>query len=641
VLTAASVPVAAVFVASAPGDFWVLTALALAADVRPVPLPPSARRSTTFVVSVSFCFVILLLYGTAPAIVVQVAAVAVAARRLHLNRRSWAFLSARLACSFAAAGAVAGLLGMSAEEIRRSLSPAGTAGLVLIGFVLLAVSLTINVVAASVSGATVGEVVTQLRFDLLARGSMLILGVVIATTPTVWSLLLFFIPIVGWSQLARLLADQERRLEHDPVTGLLSPYGLEVAMLNLPRHYPLDGDWFVMVLVRLRGMAYVGRTFGSDAVEHMQAAVAIRLRKVARAKDLICRVSESHFVILRSDLSGDGIDDDARRVVEVLSAPVELEEGIPFRLDPVAGVAVAPHHGQDLAQLITHAEAALFDAPARPDVVSVYTPQAPSSVDDRLALLRRLSAAVNDPRRASEIAVLYQPQVGIATGRSDSVEALLRWHDRELGIVPTDELMRVVEPTGVMQQVTRHVLDRVVAQLAEWNESGLHLRAAVNVSVLDLCTDDFAAQVDDTLRRHGVAPDRLNVEITERGVVDDMLLLDEGAERVARLGVGLSLDDFGTGYASLRQLRRMPLTEVKIDRLYVSRIAQSRPDRAVVTAIHDVVKVLGLRVVAEGIEDEATVRILAAFDGMIGQGWYYARPMPAQELVAWLRDRSR
>src|SRR5215813_3442729 len=123
-----------------------------------------------------------------------------------------------------------------------------------------------------------------------------------------------------------------------------------------------------------------------------------------------------------------------------------------------------------------------------------------------------------------------------------------------------------------MQQLTQHVLDRVAAQLAEWNRAGLHLRAAVNVSVLDLQTDGFDSQLTDTLRRHNVGPTQLDIEITERSMGDDVTLLTDAVQRVARLGVGVSLDDFGTGYASLRRLRRLPLTEIKIDRSYVSKI---------------------------------------------------------------------
>jgi diguanylate cyclase (GGDEF)-like protein len=639
-LTVVTVPFTVAFMVSAPAEFWILVLLALAADVRPVRLPPAMRRSTTFVVSVCFCFVILLFYGIAPAIVAETVAVGSSARRLHLSLRSWAYLTARLVCSFAAAGVVARLVHVSREDFVAPLGMGGVLDLALIAFTFVAVSCAINVAGAYSSGATRGEIAGQLRFEVLARGSLVVAGLTIASTPSPWALLLLFVPLVGWSQLARLLADRDTRLEHDPVTGLLSRHGLEAVMVNLPREHSSDRDWYGLILVQLSGMAYVSRDFGRGSAEHMMHETAERLRSAARPDDLLCRLSDSQFLILRSGLADETIVDGARRIVRTLAAPVELREGISFRLDPAAGVSVAPQHGNDLGQLIPGAEAAMFDGTAHGEVATVYVPHETSDVDDRLAMLGRLSAAVNDPERASEITMVFQPQVSITTGQLNSVEALLRWHDSDRGLVPTDELMRLVEPTGVMQDVTRHVLDRVVAQLAEWNRVGLRLRAAVNVSVLDLSADNFDEQVRETLRRYGIAPQQLDIEITERSMVNETTVLDDAAHRVARLGVGLSVDDFGTGFASIERLRRLPLSEVKIDRSYVSRIADSLPDLAIVTAIHGLAQGLGLRIVAEGVEDEATERVLAKLGGVTGQGWYYGRPMGAHRLVGWIHDRN-
>jgi diguanylate cyclase len=259
---------------------------------------------------------------------------------------------------------------------------------------------------------------------------------------------------------------------------------------------------------------------------------------------------------------------------------------------------------------------------------------------DRLTVVRRLSGALSEPGRASEIVIVFQPQVSVRTGRVSSVEALLRWTDPDWGLVSTAELIRAVEPTAVMQQLTRCVLDRVVGQLAAWNRTGIRLRAAVNISVFDLCAPGFDAQVLDVLERHQVTARQLDLELTEGAMIADGLLLEEAAHRVAKLGVGLSLDDFGTGFSSLRCLRRLPLSEVKIDRSYVRGLADGGPDQAIVRAIYGCAQALGLRTVAEGVEDEATAGILASLDRVIGQGWHYGRPMPAAELADWLRRRA-
>jgi diguanylate cyclase (GGDEF)-like protein len=639
-LTVAAVPFAIATMLTAPAQLWVEAAFACVADRQPVRVPVAVRRWATFVVSICFCFPIMLLYGIGAALVVQVVAVSLAARPLRLSLADAAFVAARLACSLAVAGGVARLLGVTAPDFRHALTieDAARIGLTIAAFV--AVSAAINFSRAWLSGSTRGEIGVQFRFDLLSRGSTAVLGVAIAAIPGAWAVSLLIVPLLGWSQLARALNEQGERLEHDPVTGLLSRYGLDMGLLNLPRSQWSAPDEFAVIVIQFGSIAYISRSFGRDAVENVLVAAAQRLQEATGPKGLAGRVSDSQMVVILPSQPDERAAQAARRIAGALSAPIDLVEGVPLRLDPLAGVAIGPQDGRDLAHLIPHAEAALFEAVACQAVARVYSPVTPPDVDDRLALLQRLSRAVNDPARASEIRMLYQPQVSIRTGRVDSVEALLRWTDPERGLVPTDELIRTAEPTGLMQQLTLLVLDRVARQVAEWNRRGIRLRAAANASVLDLIAEGFDIQVRNVLDRHQIPTGQLDIEVTERAMVEDTLLLDEAAQRMAKLGVGLSLDDFGTGFSTLRRLRRLPLTEVKIDRAYVSKLADSPADRAMVTAIHELARALGLRVVAEGIEDEATADILARFDGMIGQGWYYARPMPAPDLVQWLRDRG-
>jgi diguanylate cyclase (GGDEF)-like protein len=638
--TVVAVPFAIAAMSSAPAQLWVEGALACLADIRPIRVPPTVRSWATFVISVCFCFPIMLLFGTAPAIVIQVIAVSLAARPLQLNWSAAGFLAARLVCSLMVAGQIANLLGVTVSDFRRQLTFESASEILVIIVAFVTVSTVINFGQGLSSGATGSEIVAALRFEVLARGSAVVLGTVIASIPSVWSVALIFIPLFGWSQLTRVLGDQATRLEHDPLTGLLSRHGLDIALLGLPRSRPPAEDDFAVILIQLGGVGYIGRNFGRAGVEHVLVATARRLRNATGRGDLIGRFSDWQMVVVRRSESSEGAEDAARRIVGELRAPIDLVTGVPLRLDPVAGVAIAHQHGSDLADLVPRAETAMFDAVACQAVAEVYAPQTLSEMDDRLGMLQRVSRAVNDPAHASEIMMLFQPQVSIRTGRVNSVEALLRWTDPERGLVRTDELIATVEPTGVMQQLTLHVLDRVVWQLAEWNRQGIRLRAAVNVSVYDMIAEGFCDQVSGVLERHQVTPQQLDIEVTERAVIENTSLLDAAAQRIAALGVGLSLDDFGTGFASLRRLLRLPVTEVKIDRAYVSKLADSVRDRAIVTAIHELAQALGLRVVAEGVEDEATVGILAGLDDIIAQGWYYARPMPAPDLVEWLRGRA-
>ncbi|MEU8260706.1 bifunctional diguanylate cyclase/phosphodiesterase [Micromonospora sp. NPDC048999] len=235
-----------------------------------------------------------------------------------------------------------------------------------------------------------------------------------------------------------------------------------------------------------------------------------------------------------------------------------------------------------------------------------------------------------------EITMYYQPQIEIATGEVVGVEALLRWWHPRRGMVDPGELIQVAEQSAVMRLLTRRVVDDVVEQLAKWSAAGLTLRAALNVSVRDLHTGEIADQIADRLAGYGVRPDRLQVEITEGALMADPRRVLASISQLHRIGVGIALDDFGTGYSSLQHLRRLPLSEVKVDRSFVLGMAEDPDDAAIVRSMIELAGALGLRVVAEGVEDERTWRLLHAAGCDIAQGWFHARPMPAGELVAWL-----
>ncbi|MEU1585373.1 EAL domain-containing protein [Micromonospora sp. NPDC005710] len=234
------------------------------------------------------------------------------------------------------------------------------------------------------------------------------------------------------------------------------------------------------------------------------------------------------------------------------------------------------------------------------------------------------------------ITMYYQPQIAIATGEVVGVEALLRWRHPRRGMVDPEELIRVAEQSAVMRLLTRRVVDDVVEQLARWSAAGIVLRAALNVSVRDLHTGEIADQIADRLARYGVPAERLQVEITEGALMADPRRVLATISRLHQIGVAIALDDFGTGYSSLQHLRRLPLSEVKVDRSFVLGMAEDADDAAIVRSMIELAGALGLRVVAEGVEDERTWRMLHAAGCDAAQGWFYARPMPAEELVTWL-----
>jgi predicted signal transduction protein with EAL and GGDEF domain len=354
------------------------------------------------------------------------------------------------------------------------------------------------------------------------------------------------------------------------------------------------------------------------------------------AHDLVVRLGGDEFAVLANRV--DGVPE-ARRIachlVEALNRPFALD-GLSVDVSASIGIALQGDSADDCATLLREAEAAMYDAKQRGDQVAVYGPEAARHSPDRLALLADLRRALREDAPDDGIMLFYQPQIAIPTGEVVGVEALLRWQHPERGLVGPEELIRVAEPTPVMRLLTLRVLHDVVAQVATWREAGRSLRVAVNVSARDLHAGGIADRVEELLREYAVPVELLQLEITESALMADPHRVLNTITRLDRMGVAISLDDFGTGYSSLQHLRRLPLAEVKIDRSFVLGMATDRGDAAIVRSVIDLAEALGLRAVAEGVEDERTWRLLAAAGCHAAQGWFHARPMPAADLETWL-----
>jgi EAL domain-containing protein (putative c-di-GMP-specific phosphodiesterase class I) len=234
----------------------------------------------------------------------------------------------------------------------------------------------------------------------------------------------------------------------------------------------------------------------------------------------------------------------------------------------------------------------------------------------------------------------YQPAIELDTGQVCSVEALVRWCHPVHGMLPPSEFIELAEVSGTIQPLTRWVIERAVSTIAEWSASGLDLPVAVNLSVRNLYDLELPAWLDHLLADYGVSADRLVLEITETELMDDPLYAMEVLGKLKALGASASIDDFGTGYSSLAYLKDLPIDELKIDRSFVGTMVTDESDLTIVRSIIDLSHNLGLDVVAEGVEDEATLERLAEMGCDRAQGYLLSRPMPAEALRAWADDAS-
>jgi diguanylate cyclase (GGDEF)-like protein len=390
------------------------------------------------------------------------------------------------------------------------------------------------------------------------------------------------------------------------------------------------------MILDLDGFKEINDTLGHQHGDLLLIEVAERLRTAVGASGLVTRLGGDEFAVLVV-----GTDDEDRlvrvghRILRALEQPVALD-GIEVEIGGSLGIAIAPRHAEDPSALLKCADVAMYDAKDSTRGLRVFEPQLDTGDPWRLTLVSELRAALN----ADAIQVHMQPQARTSTGETVCVEALVRWVHPEHGNIPPDEFIPVAERSGLIGPLTTRVLDASLAAVAGWHAQGHQIGVSVNLSTRSLHDADIVEEVGRLLRRHRVPPALLTLEITEGSFMADPVRAIALLHQLRELGVRLSVDDFGTGYSSLSYLTRLPVHEVKIDRSFVIGLRDDTDDAAIVRAIVDLGRHLGLQVVAEGVEDQVTWDLLAEMGCDLVQGWHLSRPMPAADLLPWLRARS-
>ena len=638
-----------VALAHVPSAFWVLAVLAVVADALPFAVPGAARRARPVFVSVCFTFAIMLLWGAGPAVAVQAVSVTVAGIRQQLGVARTLFTMGRLSAALVAADAVLSASGTPAFTIGEPLGRADVIAVAVAGLVWFVVNYLLVIVKLRVlQGATWRQILTRtFPHELLSAAALLSLAALLVSASTDWVIALILVPVIAVSQVVRLSEGQDRLVRFDQLTGLLSRRALAEEVADLTSRFDRRGreespadTRYALLLIDLDRFKTVNDALGHAVGDRLLAEVARRLERLVRPGDAVARLGGDEFAVIAKRV---GTLEHARaiagRIEADLRQPVYLD-GLPLDVSASIGIAVCPLHGSDFVTLLRHADVAMYSAKHREATVAVYSPQADQNSVARLNLLADLRRALEDPDRAHEITLEYQPQVVIATGEVVGVEALLRWQHPDQGSVRADETVHIAEHSAVMQSLTHRVIDEAVAQLAAWRAAGIVLRVSINVSVRDLHTTTIVDHLRDCLRREQVPGQQVELEVTETGVMTDTRAVVGTLQQLAQLGVGISLDDFGTGYSPLLHLRRLPLSEVKIDHSFVKTMATNSDDEAVVRSIIGLTHALGLRVVAEGVEDSTVAGLLVEADCDVAQGWHYGRPMRPNDVSAWLARRA-
>jgi diguanylate cyclase (GGDEF)-like protein len=393
------------------------------------------------------------------------------------------------------------------------------------------------------------------------------------------------------------------------------------------------------VFVDVERFRMVNETFGRKSGDDLLRQVGARLGEVAREEDTVARVGGDHFAIAVAGFDHPG------ETTHLLIDRLEAAFARPFVVDGVelvmslkVGIAVFPTDGESTEALCAHAESALKHAKDSDQRFLFYAPEMNARVAEALAMENRLRRAIDDGR----LSLHYQPKIDVQTGGVSGLEALIRWNDPELGAVPPAKFVSLMEETGIILAAGNWALRQAVEDIRRWRERGLSVpRVSVNVSAIQLRQRDFVDTVLAAINGEANDEPLLDLEITESVLVDDIDESTRKLQTLRRAGVQVSVDDFGTGYCSLGYLARLPVDTLKIDRSFVVRIADAGTPRNIVAMIVSLAHTLGLKVIAEGVEDDAQVRFLRELGCDQIQGFYVSQPVPPDKVELLLRPDAQ
>lgn len=438
----------------------------------------------------------------------------------------------------------------------------------------------------------------------------------------------------------RLLETLRHEAYHDAITGLLNWRGLTVEIEASLASSSISA----VMLVQLDILPEVNNAIGHDRGEQLLSLAGERLVKALGQDQLVAHIESDRFAVLLLSSTEGHLLDTASDLLDIVGRAYSLD-GIEIEPQPHAGIAyvgAAPGgiegggSGEDVSTLLQRAEMALMAAQSSDEPIRTYGASMGQVFRRRFQLVTQFRKAVDD----GLITVHYQPKLSIADRELVGVEALVRWTHPEFGPVSPAEFVEAIETTGSIDTLLKHVLHIVLAQVADWRRRNMRISAAVNLSVRNLSGPNFPQVIRAALELHDVPPELLTFEITESSVMADPERSLPILRELHSMGIQLSVDDFGTGYSSLAYLRRLPIDEIKIDKSFVQGMVTDLGDHAIVRAIIDLGHSLGLRVIAEGVEEEAARDALKALKCDELQGFLLARPMPIEKLEAWLATRT-
>ncbi|MCO5978200.1 putative bifunctional diguanylate cyclase/phosphodiesterase [Ideonella oryzae] len=440
-------------------------------------------------------------------------------------------------------------------------------------------------------------------------------------------------------KLSLSLGEAHRRLREqalkDPLTGLPNRAYFDHRLKALSRTLEGKATPLAVMMVDLDGFKAINESFGHPTGDLVLKEMARRLRAEVGPSSLVARVGGDEFLVLcrRPAVDTEGTPSAlAQRILHSVGRSFTLPHAVEVKLSCSIGLVHSPEFGPP-QRLLACADAAMYAAKRQGgSTFAVFEPRMEHDTREELALQTELREAL----ARNELVLYYQPKMDARSGLITGVEALVRWHHPQRGLVMPGVFIPVAERFGLIGQLGDWVTEEACRQLAEWRSQGLRMRAAINMSAHQLRQDSLLPRLKQAMENHAIDPSQLTIEIIESVLMDDAAV--RSFSGLASLGVGLSIDDFGIGYCNFALLRKLPVKQLKVDRSLFTDIQNSADARSVVTAIVQMAHALNLRVVAEGVETERQRDTLQALDCDEMQGFLFARPMPAEKLTLWAME---
>lgn len=429
-------------------------------------------------------------------------------------------------------------------------------------------------------------------------------------------------------ELQRSQAQLERLAHYDTITGLPN----RVLFQQQLAEATAEGHGLAVLLLDIDGFKQVNDSLGHAMGDLLLQQATARFLQELDTSDRVCRLGGDEFVFMLQGTQGQ-VSHQLRELLRCLQRPFDLNGNAALVTGSI-GLAWCPQHGEDVGSLLRHADTAMYAAKeGGRNAWRPYHPDMTARLHQRLELERNLRRALQE----NEFELWYQPKVDLFSGQLEGVEALLRWRDPDHGLIPPGEFIPLAERTGLIIPLGERVLDLACAQMAAWRAADcLPGPLAINVAALQIERSDYVSSLAIALERHGLAPNLLEVEITESLLMESQQQACAALAQLQAMGVATAVDDFGTGYSSLAYLRALPIDHLKIDRAFIKDLPDDDDAVAIARAIIDLGHALGYRITAEGIETQQQYDFLRNAGCDQGQGYLLGRPMPAAELQKWI-----